>query len=166
MKKQSLLLTAIVLLCCNAFSQGYLSTSIVNKGIAANIGFLSGKTDINFGVQFPITEITVPAIYHIEVGRRLNITNNEEGNNYSITPSVGAASLHKQQLVKTGIYRQEYNRSFNYDTYEKVNYIKPYFSFEFGKDAYIGRVFIKTVYCENIYYSVGMRLFFNRKNIM
>ena len=149
--KKMLCLLAMILLWCNAFSQGYLSTYVMRNGVAANIGFLTGKTDINFGVQFPLTEITTPAIYHIGVGRIINLTNHEEGNDYSITPSIGAALLNRKEVVTKP-----------YEYLKTVSKTSAYYSLELGKDAYLGRVFLKTVYCENIYYSVGMRLFLNR----
>lgn len=151
--KKMFTLMVMILLWCNAFSQGYLSTSVMKNGLAANIGFLSGKTDINFGVQFPLTEITTPAIYHIEVGRMINLTNHEEGNDYSITPSIGAAFLKRKEVVTKP-----------YEYLKTVSKTSAYYSLELGKDAYMGRVFLKTVYCGNIYYSVGMRLFLTRNN--
>ena len=149
--KKMITLMVMILLWCNAFSQGYLSTSVMKNGVAANIGFLSGKTDINFGLQFPLTEITTPAIYHFEVGRMINLTHNDKGNDYSITPSIGAALLNRKEVV-----------SKPYEYLKTVSKTSAYYSLELGKDAYLGRVFIKTVYCGEIYPSVGMRLFLNR----
>lgn len=160
--KKLVALMAMILLWCNAFSQGYISTSVVNKGVAASIGYLGAGIDINAGVQMPITEIQQPTIYSLSIGRIFYLSENDGG--LSLTPSFGVASLHKKQLVKAGAYSQEYNRTFPYDMYEKVSAIKPYYSLEIGKDAHLGRVFLKTVYSGNFYYSAGMRLFFNRNN--
>ena len=160
--KKMITLIIMILLWCNAFSQGYLSTSILNKGIAANIGFLTDKTDINFGVQLPLTDKTIPTIYHIEVGRMINLTHNDGGNDYSITPSIGAALSNKKEVVPANTFREEYGKIFPYESLKTVTNTSAYYSLELGKDAYLGRVFLKTVYCGNIYYSVGMRLFLNR----
>lgn len=162
--KRFITLVAFLIVNCSAFSQGYISTSVVNKGIAATVGILAGKLDINVGVQFPITEVTVPTIYHFQSGIMINLTHNEEGDNYSVTPSIGGALANKKEVVPANTFNEKYGTIMPYETLKDVSQVLPYYSLEFGKDAYLGRVFLKTVYCGNLYYSVGMRLFFNRYN--
>ena len=134
---KSLITISIIFISLNTFSQGYLSTSIINKGVEFNLGFLSDKVDFNYGVQFPLMNITVPTIHHISVGRMFAL-----GNDYSFTTSIGGA-------VSKNRYNKEKNTA-------------AYYSLEVGKDANLGRLFIKSMYCNQFYYAIGMRAFINR----
>lgn len=161
--KQIKLIALMIILYCNAFSQGYLGTSIMKNGFAGNIGYLADKVDISFGLQFPLTDKTTPTIYSLSVGRMIDLSNYDEGN-FSLTPAVGLSVLNKMEVVAANTFSDKYGKIFPYETLKNDNSIKPYYSLELGKDAYLGRVFLKTVYSGNLYYSVGMRLFFNRNN--
>ncbi len=162
--KKVIVFMAMILLWCNAFSQGYIGTSLMNKGIGATAGILAGKADISFNVQFPLTELTVPTILSLSVGRMINLTNNDEGNNYSLTPAFGIATSKVKRIVAAGQMNKEFYDRFSHETLETIRKVSTYYSLEVGKDAYLGRVFLRSVYCGNIYYSVGMRLFLTRNN--
>ena len=159
--KQIKMIALMIILYCNAFSQAYLGTSVMKNGVAGNIGFLADKVDISFGLQFPLTDKLVPTIYSLSVGRMLNITNEEE-DNFTITPAIGLSVLNKIEVVPANTFSEKYGQYFPYEMFKSSNSIKPYYSLEVGKDAHLGRVFIKTVHCGKIYPSFGMRLFLNR----
>lgn len=155
------MLFAAVVIYSNCISQPYISTSILRTGVAGNIGFLADKLDVSFGLQFPITEVLVPTVYSLSAGRMFNISHNE-ADNFTITPAVGVAAINKVEVLPANTFSEKYGRSFPYETFKNANAIKPYFSLEAGKDAHIGRVFVKAVYTEKIYYAIGMRVFLNR----
>ena len=159
--KQIKLIALMIILYCNAFSQVYLGTSVMKNGVAGNIGFLADKVDISFGLQFPLTDKTTSTIYSLSVGRMINLSNYDEGN-FSLTPAIGLSVLNKMEVVSANVFSEKYGKIFPYETLKNDNIILPYYSLELGKDAYLGRVFIKTVYCGKIDLSFGMRLFLNR----
>ena len=159
--KQIKMIALMIILYCNAFSQGYLSTSVMKKGVAGSIGFLADKVDISFSLQFPLTDKLAPTIYSLSVGRMLNITNEEE-DNFTITPAIGLSVLNKIEVVAANTFSEKYGQYFPYEMFKNANEIKAYYSLEVGKDAHMGRVFIKTVYVDKVYCSLGMRLFLNR----
>ncbi len=159
--KQIKMIALMVILYCNGFSQAYLGTSLMKNGVSGNIGFLADKVDISFALQFPLTDKLVPTIYSLSIGRMLNITNEEE-DNFTVTPAFGFAVINKMEVVPANTFSEKYGQYFPYEILKNTNAIKAYYSLELGKDAYMGRAFIKTVYAERVYYSVGMRLFINR----
>ena len=133
----------ILIISLNVHAQPYLSTGIT-KGVSVRAGILYEQLDINAGVKYPLTNITNPSIYSLQIGRQLLLTHNEF-DNYSLTPSLGIASL------KYSVFDEKYNRTYIHET-------KALYSIELGKDAYLGRVFIKNWYCKQNYLEIGMRV--------
>lgn len=155
-----IVLIAMLIIYSNTFSQGYLSTAILNKGIEARLGYLGERIGISAGVQMPITQVEAPTIFSLAIERAIYFSSEENG--YCLTPSFGVAGIKRKQFVPAGQYVKEYDRVFEYDTYQKVTDIKPYYSLEIGKDAHLGRFFVKGVYSGGMFYAVGMRLFFGK----
>ena len=158
--KKAVALMLMIILYCNAFSQGYLSTAIINKGIEVRLGYLGDKIGVSAGVQMPITQVEAPTVFSLAIERAFYFSPEENG--YCVTTSFGVAGLKRREFVPAGKYVEEYDKVFEYDTYQKVTDIKPYYALEIGKDAHLGRFFIKGVYTGDIFFGVGMSLFFNK----
>ena len=164
--KKTLFIILYITLCSyTGFSQGYFGLSVINKGLGATAGVLIGESqraDIAFNVTMPILEVTNPTVYSLSVGFLFNLSNYEM-DNYTITPSVGLANSTYKEIVLKGTYSQDYDRVLSYDSFKKISKINSYFSVELGKDAYLGRAFIKGTYTDRLYYGLGMRIFLNKK---
>lgn len=152
--KQLKLTALLAIICISVQSQTYLSSSILNKGVEARLGYLSDKVDISAGVQLPLTEVQVPTIYSITVGRVFYLSQMEDG--ITITPAVGIAGLTRQKMVEEYPFKSA-----------KQSEVAAYYSLEVGKDSYMGRIFGKVMYSKpyykvtnGLYYAVGMRFFF------
>ena len=126
----------------------YAGVSLINKGISVNAGILANKVAIQAALTLPITNLENSNTYSLTAGYQLNLTNDDK-DNYSLTPFVGAALL----------------RSRTWDAKDAMTVhqnIKPMYGAELAKDAFMGRVFINANYSDALYYGIGMKVFFNR----
>ena len=142
------LFTLAMFYALSSYSQPFLSTGITSKGISYNIGILSSKFETSIGIKMPILSTENATIFNFQIGRQILLTHKEE-DNYSLTLKVGYAEL------KYKTFDSSWKET-------KVRTTKPIYSVELGKDAYIGRVFIKAWYCKNTFIEIGMRVFTNR----
>ena len=126
----------------------FAGVSLINKGMSVNAGILADKVAIQAALTFPITNLQNANTYSLTAGYQLNLTN-DDADNYSLTPFVGAALL----------------RSRTWDAKDAMTVyqnIKPMYGAELAKDAFMGRVFINANYSDALYYGIGMKVFFNR----
>lgn len=140
-------LCLMLLISLNVNAQ-YAGVSLINKGMSVNAGILADKVAIQAALTFPITNLQNANTYSLTAGYQLNITN-DDADNYSFTPFVGAALL----------------RSRTWDAKDAMTVhqnIKPMYGAEIAKDAYMGRVFINANYSDALYYGIGIKVFFNR----
>jgi hypothetical protein len=152
--KTFILFTGLII-SLSAISQPYIGLQAGNKGVAAEFGFLANKIEIAVAAKTPLSNTDVPTLLSITVGKQFLLTQKEE-DNYSFTTSIGFAN-----------YRVSDFTAYNADPtgqagIVKISAIKPFYGMELGKDAYLGRVYIKAQYCGGAYYSLGMKMFFNR----
>lgn len=162
LQQKSAALIGMLIIHCAVFAQGYMGVSIINKGFGATAGVVTGSTDIAFNVQRPFIDLMQPTIFSLSIGKIINLTN-EESDNYSITPSFGVADSKVKRVVVAGQMNKDYNKCMSYETLETVRKFSAYYSLELGKDAYLGRVFIKGTYTDTrLFYGLGMRIFFNK----
>ena len=143
----SIILLSLALTSTNTNAQ-YAGVSVINKGIGVTAGILANKVNIQAALTFPIMNLENSNTYSLSAGYQLNITNDEE-DNYSFTPSIGAA------LVKSRMWDSKAVMT----VYEQIKLV---YGAELGKDAFMGRVFIHANYSDALYYGVGMKVFFKR----
>lgn len=126
----------------------YAGISIINKGVSVNAGILADKVAIQAALTFPITNLQNANTYSLTAGYQLNLTT-YDADNYSFTPSIGAALLRSRTWGAKDAMTVHQN-------------IKPMYGAELAKDAFMGRVYIQANYSDALYYGIGMKVFFNR----
>lgn len=151
--KKTLSSLIIIIISFNVHAQGYAGFFVAGKGAGVQMGFVAGTLNVNASLQYPLTTITNPTMYTMSLGRMLLLTN-DEADNYSLTPAIGAA-LHR---VK------------NFEAYNDnpraaiplTSRVYPHYSLQAGKDAHLGRMYVQANYCNGLYLTAGMKVFFNR----
>ena len=143
----SIVLLTLVLISTNANAQ-YAGVTIINKGIGVNAGILADKVNIQASLTFPIINLENSNTYSLSAGYQINLSN-EDVDNYSFTPSIGAA------VVKS----RTWDAKAAVTVHQKI---KLMYGGEVGKDAFMGRVFIQANYSDALYYGIGMKVFFKR----
>ena len=142
-----MVLLFMIIISLNVNAQ-FAGVSVINKGLGVNAGILTNKVVIQAALTFPIINLENANTYSLSAGYQLNITNDDK-DNYSFTPLIGAARIR--------------SRTWNAkDAMSVQQSIKAMYGAEFGKDAYMGRVFINANYSDALYYGIGMKVFFNR----
>jgi hypothetical protein len=145
---KTILFSLMLIISFGLQAQPYLSTGVLSKGVAAHLGILAGKIDISAGVKFPLMSVENPTVLDLTVGRQILLTNHD-ADNYTATPAIGIAS----SKYNTFDYRMK--QTLHTDT-------KAIYSLEIGKDAYLGRFYLKAWHCGNNYIEIGMRYFVSR----
>ena len=140
-------LLSLALTTTNANAQ-YAGVTIINKGIGVNAGILADKVNIQASLTFPILNLENSNTYSLTAGYQFNLTN-DDVDNYSFTPSIGAAVIRSRTWDAKAAVTVHQN-------------IKPMYGAELGKDAFMGRVFIQANYSDALYCGIGMKVFFNR----
>ena len=129
----------------------YIGVGISNKGACFYAGIVSEGIEVGIAHKVPLFSQETPTITSLQVGRAILLTNYDE-DNYSITPSVGIAH-----------YKVKDFKDFdNGGDIIEIAEVKPLFNLELSKDAYMGRMFLSATFCKTVYYSIGMKVFFNR----
>ena len=146
MKNKKMVLLFMLIISLNVSAQ-YAGISVINKGIGVNAGFTANKVNLQAALTFPLYNLENNNTYSLSTGYEINLTNDEK-DNYTLTPSVGAA------LIKSRTWNKM-------DAVTVHSNIKPMYGLELGKDAFMGRVFLQANYMDGLYYGVGMKVFFN-----
>ena len=146
MKK--LIILAAIIFSYSLQAQPYLSTSLNQKSFTTAVGILASNVDLAIAYKLPFLNKEEAKILSFTIGRQLLLTNNYE-DNYSITPALGFATM------SYSTFDSRYNETKHKDG-------TAIYSLELGKDAYIGRFFVKTVYSKKLFAEIGMRVFVNR----
>jgi hypothetical protein len=146
MKK--LLTASMIIISFSVHAQLYLATGATTKGLTAHVGILVDKIDIALGYKMPMLSKENPHILNVMIGRQILLTH-DEGDNYSITPAIGYAES------KYSTFDSKLNET-------KMRTTNAIYSVELGKDAYLGRFYLKGVYCKKAFMEVGMRFFVGR----
>lgn len=148
--KQKLFVLTILLISLNVNAQPFLGMGMQNKGVNFSAGVLAKNLELQANYKMPLTSAIEPTILSITAGAFIPITRYDE-DNYSITIQAGAG------FRKYRTYKEETN-----SVSDAIKDIKPLLGIELGKDSYLGRAIISVKYCNEIYYSIGFRCFFNR----
>ena len=162
MRKFFISIILLLIIHCSVLAQPYIGTSVINKGFGATAGILADKFDLAFNFQRPFTCVMSPTSTSLSLGYMINITNDEE-DNYTITPSFGIVNSKFKVIVPANTRYDKYEDATPYERLKTIRTGNAYYNIELGKDAYMGRVFIKSTYFTNhLYYGIGMKVFFNR----
>lgn len=147
--------TLIVLLLISfpTFAQPYLSIGLQNKGFNMSAGILADKIDAQISFKTPLTSAEESKQLSATIGRMILISQKDD-NNYSFTPSIGAAWVKSTDFT-------EYDLNPNKGPVEVVKF-KAVYGLELGKDAHIARISLTVRYVDRLYWGVNMRVFFNR----
>ena len=148
MRKFTIIL-AILIISIQVNAQSFLGVSILTKGVGVQIGTLAHKIEISAGVKFPQINQEQHTIYNLSLGKMILLTKHEE-DNYSITTSIGIANY------KFSSFDAKAERTIH-------SSIKSIYGLELGKDAFMGRVYVRGLYCANAYLEVGMKIFTNTR---
>ena len=146
MKK--LITATMIIISLSVQAQPYLSTGLNSKSFTTGIGLLADKMDISISYKLPFLNKEQAKIFSFSIGRQILLTHNDE-DNYSITPAIGYAEC-------------RYSRFDNNLKETKMRTTNALYSVEIGKDAYMGRFYLKGLYCKKAFVEVGMRVFVGR----
>ena len=137
---------------CQGYFEGGYATKEIGVMVAGGYLFTSGALkdlDINAGADANIFSVSViPNVFHVNIGHKMSI------GNFVITPSAGVAHVSVDLIKKDGV--------------PEMNYTRPYYSLQIGKDAtatiYDGsqvsiRYFGFVSYSYNLYGGAGVRFF-------
>lgn len=159
--KKLLSFVLFTILTMTVFSQGYTGVSLTNKGIAAEIGYVTHTIDI--GVGFRYSGGDTYRMNSVTIGKRFTFysgenEDDEENFNTSITPSVGY-TYHK---FKSETTKNESNRSMVFDS----TFSAPIFKLQIEKsiaNAHRVKLFTSINYIQTAYYVLGIRFYFIKK---
>lgn len=152
---KSLLLTAFVLISISLKGQLNAGFSGQTRGFGLSAGYLiNEKFDTRFGIS--ITPEGTDRITYLSAGFKKNL-DKKVADNFSITPSIGLAKVHRQDAIKWD----------QGGDVKEVNEVAGYCSLELGRDVsallgnrwIYGRFFISGNYCQKLFGSVGVRGF-------
>lgn len=136
-----------ILITVNTYSQPFASFEGTTKGVAMTLGYQSySGLQIAGGYNVPFTNSTHATLVYANVGYNY-ILDNEDQDNFSLTPTIGIA--HSSVQV--------------FDTRDNpitIVSVRPIYGMEFGKDWHMGRLFVSANYCQKFYYGIGIKAFF------
>ena len=159
--KKLLSLGLFTILTLTCFSQGYTGISLTNKGIAAEVGYVTHTIDV--GVGFRYSGGDTYRMSSFSVGKRFTFYAGEneddaEDFNTSITPSIGY-TYHK---FKSETAKNESNRSMVFDSTSSA----PLFKLQIEKslaNAHRVKLFTSINYSLTAYYVFGFKFYFLKK---
>ncbi|MFZ4769019.1 MAG: hypothetical protein ACOYLO_02480 [Ferruginibacter sp.] len=146
-----LIITLILIISIPTFAQPYFGIGLQNKGYNMNAGILVDKIDAQISFKTPLSSAEEAKIIITSIGRMFNISNMVT-DNYSFTPSIGAAWVKRTDFT-------EYDLKSSMGPVS-INKFMPAYGLEIGKDAYNGRISLVAKYIDKMYCGVNMRVFF------
>lgn len=146
-----LFLIILILFSFSATAQLYAGFQITGVSAEVSAGYLSKPNiQIEIGARGFPKNSQKPWLVFIATGYMIPLTNYEQENNFSLTPSIGYGKRTKTTVfddIKGGV--------------ETVVSYNPFLSLQAGKDAKgIGRAIVTVAYCKTFYYGVGIKAFF------
>lgn len=148
MKKIFITTAILMVIHLGISAQVFIGWAIADKGFTMQTGYrYDNGAQIFIGFKTPVMntskEDTGNAnefLYFISAGKEIYLSNYDEGNNYTITPSIGLANSEFKE------------RDFD---------LKCLYGLEVGKHTNLGRFFLAANYSKQFYYSAGIKFFFD-----
>jgi hypothetical protein len=144
--KKTTLITAILILSLNAFTQikPFVGASAHSKGYSLQAGAKGENMVALIGYSKPLTSAVNPTLFFGKVGYEFNLTPEKE-DGYNLTPLVGISSYTYEDVIKE----------------QTIKGIAPIYSLELGKDFFNGRLFTNISYSKVFYFGGGFKIFIN-----